>query len=162
MEQPLPVTRYPLPAKRGFTLIELITVIIIISIMVAVALPKYTKMMEKTKASNAKRVLDILRKAEDAYYAENTTYSTYDTGATVTAAACVAISSDIKEEIPHSKICLDSDWQYIVTTAGGSSTISTYTATAKRRTGKAYADLYITIDNDGTIGYSSDMDKIWK
>ena len=147
--------------NTGFTLIELITVIIIIGIMLGVALPKYMKMAEKTKASNAKRVLDILRKAEEAWYAENTAYvAVTDGGTTITSPASTDSDYNFLEEIPKAKIENDSDWDFSVT-----KTTTSFVASAKRRSGLAYADEYITLNSDGYFGYSSistDMKKFWK
>ena len=126
--------------NTAFTLIELITVIIIIGIMLGVALPKYMKMAEKTKASNAKRVLDILRKAEEAYYAENSKYIEYSE----------ASISGIVDEIPKSKIDNDLDWEYGVPEADN----DTFTATAKRIRGSV--DLQgknISLNNNGNFTY---------
>lgn len=129
-------------ANHGFTLIELITVIIIIGIMLGVALPKYMKMAEKTKASNAKRVLDILRKAEESYYAENSSYAIY--------AESDDSGTGIVDEIPQAKIDNDPDWDYGVPTASG----DTFTATANRRRGAN--DLIhktISLNNNGDFTY---------
>ena len=128
--------------NTGFTLIELITVIIIIGIMLGVALPKYMKMAEKTKANNAKRVLDILRKAEESYYAENSVYVPYTENGLV--------NTGIVDEIPQAKIDNDSDWDYGVPTATG----DTFTATATRKRGAA--DLQgktISLNNNGDFAY---------
>ena len=126
----------------GFTLIELITVIIIIGIMLGVALPKYMKMAEKTKASNAKRVLDILRKAEEAYYAENSMYVTY--------ARSNVTGESIVDEVSHDKIKLDLDWDFGVPSAND----DTFTATAKRLRGLALLQQKnIGLNNNGNFTY---------
>jgi len=134
----------------AFTLIELITVIIIIGIMLGVALPKYMKMAEKTKASNAKQVMDILRKAEEAYYAENTTYDDYDSTDTTTT------SGGIIDEIPHAKIQTDDDWSYKV-----DAKTTSFNIEAKRKTARAHAGETITIDQDGNYERSSGAPAEW-
>ncbi len=60
--------------KQGFTLIELIVVIIIVGILAAVGLTQYTKMVEKGRAAEARVVLGSLRTAEVAEYNENGAY----------------------------------------------------------------------------------------
>ena len=62
--------------KQGFTLIELIVVIIIVGILAAVGLTQYTKMVEKGRAAEARVVLGSLRTAEVAEYNENGAYQT--------------------------------------------------------------------------------------
>ena len=60
----------------GFTLIELIIVIIIVGILAAVGLTQYTKVVEKGRAAEAKMILGTLRTAQVAYNLENGAYTT--------------------------------------------------------------------------------------
>ncbi len=60
--------------KKGFTLIELIVVIIIVGILASVGLTQYTKVVEKGRATEARVVLGSLRTAEIAEYFENGAY----------------------------------------------------------------------------------------
>jgi len=60
--------------KRGFTLLELIVVIIIISILAGIALGNYQKIVERSRATEAKNNLGTLRALELAYYQENSIY----------------------------------------------------------------------------------------
>lgn len=57
--------------KQGFTLVELLVVVLIIGILSAVALPQYTKTVEKARASEAVSTIYALEKAIDLWVLAN-------------------------------------------------------------------------------------------
>jgi len=60
--------------RKGFTLIELIVVIIIVGILASVGLTQYTKVVEKGRAAEARLILGALRTAEIAEQMDSGTY----------------------------------------------------------------------------------------
>ena len=58
----------------GFTLIELIVVIIIVGILAALGFTQYTRMVERGRTAEARSVLGSLRTAQQAHFLENGTY----------------------------------------------------------------------------------------
>jgi len=60
--------------KKGFTLIELIIVIIIVGILASIGLTQYNKVVEKGRGSESRMILGTLRSAEIAEYNENGAY----------------------------------------------------------------------------------------
>lgn len=60
--------------KKGFTLLELIVVIIIIGILATLGLSQYMKVVEKGRTAEAKQNLGLLRSMMHIYYQENATY----------------------------------------------------------------------------------------
>ncbi len=61
--------------RKGFTLIELLIVVVIIGILAAIAIPKFANTKEKAYVASMKSDLRNLVNAEEAYFADYTTYT---------------------------------------------------------------------------------------
>ena len=70
-------------SKKGFTLIELMIVVVIIGILAAMAIPVFMQATSKAKQSEAKKILKQIYVCESAYRQENDFY--FRNGQTVTA-----------------------------------------------------------------------------
>jgi prepilin-type N-terminal cleavage/methylation domain-containing protein len=65
--------------KKGFTLIEVLIVIIIIGILAAIALPQYVSTLEKARSAEALGALGSMRSAMDRYWYEQISQNGYVT-----------------------------------------------------------------------------------
>ncbi len=63
-------------AKAGFTLVELLVVVLIIGILAAVAVPQYQKAAWKSRSVHAISNLKSLMQAQESYYYANGSYAT--------------------------------------------------------------------------------------
>lgn len=61
--------------EKGFTLLELVVVIIVIGILATIGLTQYTKMAERGRGAEARSILGSLRSAEEFYRTENNAYT---------------------------------------------------------------------------------------
>ena len=57
--------------KRGFTLLELIVVIIIIGVLATLGFSQYTKVVERSRIAEAKAIVGLVRKVAINYYLEH-------------------------------------------------------------------------------------------
>jgi prepilin-type N-terminal cleavage/methylation domain-containing protein len=119
--------------KQGFTLIELMTVVIIVGILAAVAVPLYRGQVKKAIASEGAALVGSVRTAERIYYAEHDNYN--------------ATKDDLNIETFDNKYF---DWEDVELTPGD----DTFTAIATGRTGSDAEGISVTIDQDGDITYS--------
>jgi type II secretion system protein G len=62
--------------RKGFTLIELLIVVVIIGILAAIAIPKFANTKEKAYLATMKSDLRNLLTAQEAYFGDNTAYTT--------------------------------------------------------------------------------------
>ena len=60
--------------NNGFTLVELVIVIIIVGILSIVAVPVYRGYTRKSVATEGKALLGVIQMSERAYFAETSTY----------------------------------------------------------------------------------------
>lgn len=63
-------------SRAGFTLVELLVVVVIVGILAAIAIPKFSSTKGKANAAALRSDLRNLAVAEEAYFYDSTAYST--------------------------------------------------------------------------------------
>ncbi len=114
--------------QKGFTLIELMIVVVIIGILAALAIPRFMSATVKAKESEAKTILKQIFTLQDSYRQESGAYS--------------AVLATIGFDVPT-----NSKYVYAVDAAAG----NTFTASATPDGTDADLTVTYTINQDGTI-----------
>ena len=73
--------------KKGFTLFEVLIVVVILGVLATIAVPTYNKLIKKSRVSDGLKVLDMLSNAQDKYFIEHGHY----------AQSLIALNAPIKE-----------------------------------------------------------------
>jgi len=110
--------------KKGFTLLELLIVVIIVAVLASFAIPQYLTSVEKGKVAKAKNALSLIAKAEKMYRAEMDVYCTSQT----------ALNNYVDFQ---AQTAADPDWAYTIPAAGASSFQVRATRSAGRYAGAA-------------------------
>jgi prepilin-type N-terminal cleavage/methylation domain-containing protein len=135
--------------QSGFTLVELMIVVIVVGVLAAVAIPMYQIVPERSKALEATSALGMVRNAMRAYYNEHGTYAhaSFVDDATVTVGGVLSVKPSDLEGRWFSEECYTFNGVPTATTFSIECDGSVSTA------GKAseVETIIVTIDQDGEI-----------
>lgn len=126
----------PNAQNKGFTLIEVLIVVIIIGIMAGVALPNYLKSKEVALGKEASAGLKLILAADKIYKIETGAY--YPTSGS-TVSSVTSINTNLKLSLT------EKNWTYSITNNG-----SSFTATAARVGSGGYLDCQYSITSTDT------------
>ncbi|MGV6826831.1 MAG: type IV pilin protein [bacterium] len=130
--------------SRGFTLIEVMIVLVVVAILAAVAFPQYADFVRKGKRSQAMNALENIRFEQEKWRANDTDYGTD---------AEVDPADNINANAPD----------YTVTVTANSATSFTATATATGDQANDDSDCTtFTITEAGPNGSAAILEKCWK
>jgi len=112
--------------KKGFTLVEVLIVVIIIGILAAIGIPQFAASIEKSKGGEARAGLGHIQTAEKVFFAENEYYTSN----------LASLDISLTQKF----------WSFAISTPSS----TTYLATASR-SGGTHSGQTLTMDQAGTI-----------
>ena len=104
--------------KQGFTLVELLVVVLIIGILSSVALPQYQKAVKKARGTEALTLMKSFANAMNMYYLENGRYAEAIVSALHYGGGRGGVVDELNIEIPNSK-----DWGFQTENLSNSSVV---------------------------------------
>ncbi len=118
--------------KGGFTLVELVIVVIIIGILVTIGVPNYMRSLERSKCAQAIRILKDMRSAGLSYYANKETFP--------------AMVTDLEDEVGANFYSdkTNNDWDFTIQTGNDTTLVLQATRQGGPHT-KAPAKTIITV-----------------
>jgi len=129
--------------RKGFTLIELMIVVVIIGILAALAIPRFMRSTTKAKQSEAKQLLKQIYTMQRAYRQEQDTYTCDGlTASSAAAAAFAPIGVDVGSTARYTYVMV----------AG----VDAFTCTATANLDDDATNDVWTIDETGTLTVTSD------
>ena len=134
--------------KQGFTIIELLIVVIIIGVLATMAVPQFTTALEKAKASKAKNMLALMYKGANMIRAENPS-NEFDGTTDGIAADIDNIVGYIDLDPITSEGDSDGEWTY--TTAQGT---DTWEGTATREGTGSNSGCEVAFDQDQAFTFT--------
>lgn len=138
----------PISSGHGFTLIELMIVVVIVAILTAIAIPSYESYIRRTYRKDAQSTLQGFAQAMERYYAQNNTYL---------GAAGTASNPDVGPPVIFpAQAPLDGAARYSLSL---SATATTYTLTATPVVGSAQVgDGSLRLLSTGQRGWDRNVD----
>ena len=127
--------------RKGFTLIEVLIVLIIIGILSTLLMPQIGGMIERARTAEAMGVLGAMRSALMVYYMERTT-PTFPTAATTTG----EVETRLGEIVDASK----SLFNYNLGTPSGNTTTAVARRNDRNIQGNKWAEITMTVNGDGS------------
>lgn len=85
--------------KFGFTLLELLIVVIIVSVLASLAIPRFAKMTKKARSAEGVSIVGAFMTAEMLYYQERDTFTTAITDLAIETSPNFTITSPIVADV---------------------------------------------------------------
>jgi len=138
-------------AKGGFSLLELLTVLLVIGILAAMSSVSYARMIELSRVRDARSVLNLIYQAERLYRLDQDTYTDL---ATLVGSSYISdpdSGADPSDNVPPGS---NANWNFTVV-MDNAVTPPTFTATAARTGGGPDYDTFTITVNQSFTGQTS-------
>ncbi len=122
-------------SSAGFSMIEVVVVVLLVALLATFLLPRYTKIVEEGKSKEAIAMLHLIRAGEEVYFSQFRVFSD--------------VFTMLNIEDPTDRPLAENDWEYTLSSADFS---LDFTAEAERTRGPNQGDTYVITGTGDVTG----------